>query len=472
MAHINALTQPVTGQENINRIRPTPTSENLNQSLQITDPTKIVKTQNQNIHPDRHVNQQSQNLDSNFEKFLSVLRNTPQLSQTFTELFFSRMGNLVNSGIGENLTQEIARFLELIKMSPAELLEMLRGQQGQNLKFTGPFFDVLRQLVNSNAPTDLKIAILDFLRKYDSLTSSQHILNNILANLKNIASNIPASQSALLNGMIEKLSQEEMMGNNPKNLEILKNEIMPFLARYISMTKDLGAVRNLIAILTLNVARYEAGTKESFIQALRELTSYSEMSKFMRGMSVDDLAALLAKAGQNRGNELVDRLISIIARGMGGEAGAQSKAVFQNIVTSILINESVYMPLLHFTLPANVSGGMFFSELWIDPNAEKEGGEEGGGGKAVKLLVKFDIRDVGFFESIILLQNKSVDMELYYPEKYKEREIEMKDALTEIMARNELSFRSLFLARVEKPKTITEVFPKIYERRNAINVAV
>jgi len=157
---------------------------------------------------------------------------------------------------------------------------------------------------------------------------------------------------------------------------------------------------------------------------------------------------------------------------MGGEAGAQSKAVFQNIVTSILINESVYMPLLHFTLPANVSGGMFFSELWIDPNAEKEGGEEGGGGKAVKLLVKFDIRDVGFFESIILLQNKSVDMELYYPEKYKEREIEMKDALTEIMARNELSFRSLFLARVEKPKTITEVFPKIYERRNAINVAV
>ena len=114
---------------------------------------------------------------------------------------------------------------------------------------------------------------------------------------------------------------------------------------------------------------------------------------------------------------------------------------------------------------------MFFSELWIDPNAN-QGSEDEEEGRAVKLLVKFDIRNVGFFETIILMQNKTVEMALFYPEKYKEREIEMKDALTEIMARNDLSFKSLFLAQCEKPKTISEVFPKIFERRNAINVAI
>ena len=471
MANILNVPPPTAGQENINRIRPQSAPENLlNQVYQVTDPTKIVKTQNQNVHPDRQPGQPPTNLDSNFEKFLSMLRNTPMLSQSYTELFFSKLGNLVTSGMGENITNEIAKFLELIKMNDQQLLTMLKGQQGQTQKFSGPFFDVLRQLVNSNVPNDFKVTILDFLRKFDSLTSSNHIMNNITANLKGIAASIPQSQSAQLEAMIQKLSGEQMVGNNPHNLQMLKNEIFPFLANYVSTTKDLGAVRSLIAMLTLNVARYETGSMENFTQSLRELVSYSELSRVLKGVSVENLADQLIKTGQNKGNELVDRLISIIAKGMGGEAGLQSKAVFANIVSSILINESVYMPLIHLTIPADVNGGMFFSELWIDPNADQ--GVEGEEGRAIKILVKFDIRNVGYFETIILSQNKAVEMALFYPEKYKDREIEIKEALTGIMAKNELTFKSLFLAKCEKPKSISEVFPKIYDRRNAIDVAI
>jgi hypothetical protein len=486
MANVTALMQPVTGQENINKIRPQAPSENLNQAHQVTDPTKIVKTQNQSVFQDRQQGQVPLNLDSNFEKFISMLKNTPNLSQSLAEFFFSKTGNVVTSGISENFTQEIMKFLELIKVDEKQLLEMLRGQQGQNMRFSGPFFDILRQIMNSSnnnanmnaninsnmsVSNDLKLTILNFLKQFDSLTSSNHTLNNIVSNLRNLSVSIPATQGDILSQITDKLSMEQMVGNNPKNLEILKNEIMPFLSKYISATKDLGAVRNLIAILTLNIAKYESGSKDTFIQSLRELVSFSEVGKYVRGATVEDLAAQLIKAGQIRGNELIDRFISIIAKGMSGESGFQSKAVFQNIVSSILINESVYMPLLHLIIPANLSGGMFFSELWIDPNAgENAGGEDGA--SPVKLLVKFDIRDVGFFESIIYANNKIVDMELYYPEKYKDRENEMRIALTEIMAKNELTFRSLFLAKVEKPKSITEVFPQIYDRRNAINVTV
>ena len=471
MANVLNVTQPQAGQENLSRMRPQVVPENLNQIHQVIDPSKVVKPQNPNVYQDRQAGQYSPNLDSNFDKFLNALRNTPMLSQTYTEVFFSKLANLINSGLGENFTQEIAKFMELIKMSDTDLLAMLKGQQGQNLKFSGPFFDVLRQIVNSNAPNDLKLTILDFLRKYDSMTSSNHIMKNIIANLKNIASVVPAQQGTQLAAMIEKLSLEQTMGNNPQNLAMLKNDIMPFLANYVSATKDLGVVREIIAILTLNIARYEAGAKDTFMQSLRELTSYSELAKVMKDVNIDVFAAQLARAGQNMGNELVDKLISIISKGMSGDAGLSSKAVFQNMASSILLNESVYMPLLHYTMPANVNGVMFFSELWVDPNAEK-GVEGEEGGRAVKVLVKFDIRDVGFFETIILTQNKSVEMQLFYPEKYKDREIEMKDALTEIMARNGLSFKTLFLAQVETPRSISEVFPKIYDRRNAVNVTV
>ena len=471
MANVLNVTQPVTGQENMARVRPQTAPESLNQVYQVTDPTKIVKTQDQNVYQDRQANQQAANLDSNFDKFLGALRNSPMMSQLYTELFFSKMGNLVNSGIGENFTKEIAQFLELIKMSDAELLSMLKGQQGQSLKFSGPFFDVLRQIISSDSSNDLKLTILDFLRKYDSLTSSNHIMKNIVANLRNIAASIPPSQGSQLAAMAEKLSQAPVMGNDPQNLAVLKNDVMPFLANYVSGTKDLGVVRDIIAILTLNIARYETGSKDVFMQSLRELASYSELSKVMKGVNIDLFAAQLAKAGQNSGNELVDKLISIIARGMDGEAGLSSRGVFHNMMSSILLNESVYMPLLHYTLPADVNGTMFFSELWVDPNAEK-GVEGEKDGRAVKVLVKFDIKGVGFFETIILTQNRVVEMQLFYPEKYTDREYEMKDALTEIMARNGLSFKSLLLAKVEAPKSISEVFPKIYERRNAVNVAV
>jgi len=380
------------------------------------------------------------------------------------------MGNLVSSGMGENFAQEVAKFLELMKMNEGQLLEMLKGQQGQSLKFSGPFFDVLRQLVNSNGPLDLKFTILDFLKKYDSLTSSDHILKNIMSNLKNIASSMPKTHAEHLLSMLEKLSSREMMGNNPQNLEVLKNDILPFLSKYISVTKDMGSIRDLTAILTLNIAKYESGTKESFMQALRSLMSYSEVAKIMKGVTVEQLAVRLAIMGQNQGNELIDKLISIIARGMSGDAGFQNKAIFQNILTSALLNESVYMPLIHYTLPANVNGGMFFSELWIDPDAGNNGSESGE--RAIKLLVKFDIKEVGFFETIILAQNKNIDMELYYPEKYTGFENNMKDALTDIMARNSYTFRSLYLAKCEAPKSISEVFPKIYEGRNAVNVTV
>ncbi len=56
---------------------------------------------------------------------------------------------------------------------------------------------------------------------------------------------------------------------------------------------------------------------------------------------------------------------------MRGEAGAQSKGVFQNILQALLVSESVYMPLLHAMIPAEVAGKLFYSEVWVDPDAEE-----------------------------------------------------------------------------------------------------
>ncbi|MPM56816.1 hypothetical protein SDC9_103631 [bioreactor metagenome] len=162
-------------------------------------------------------------------------------------------------------------------------------------------------------------------------------------------------------------------------------------------------------------------------------------------------------------------------KGIKGEAGYENVDVFKNILTSMLLNESVYMPFVHIMLPMNVDNSMMFSEIWIDPDDEKKQGSSQGSSKEerkAKILVKFDIKDVGFFDLIILHQNARVDMQIFCPEKVIKIDKTIKTGLKEILERNGLAVSTISVEKSNSPISISEVFPKIYERKNTVNVRV
>lgn len=440
-----------------------------NQLHNVADPNRVPKTQDQNVNADRNPNENALNLDSNFDKFLQALKNLTELTDTYGEMFFSKLGAQVNAGLDADFTAALAKYMELMQLSPEELLSMLQNQKDGAVKFTGPFFDLLRTLSKDTGSMELKNAIADFLRRYDSLTSTEHVLSNVISNLKNIANNIPFSKASELNTLIAKLISSHPNGENEANLNILKEEIMPFLSRYVEGTKDFGTARTTMGMLTLNVARYEAGGKEAFVQSFLTLMGFGEMGRHLPGV---DMGALLERLMNQRGNSqaLMDQFVEILQKGMEGAAGTESKAIFQNMMSSMLLNESVYMPLLHLVIPAEVDGRQFFSEIWVDP--DDENAKQNGGGRAIKMLIKFDIKELGFFEMILLSQDGKLDMELFYPEGLAAMEKDIAQDIVQIVARNNLDFRTLALGKCAAPKSISEVFPKLYERRNAINVTI
>ncbi len=65
-----------------------------------------------------------------------------------------------------------------------------------------------------------------------------------------------------------------------------------------------------------------------------------------------------------------------------------------------------------------------------------------------------------------------MDMYLSYPEALADKEKEIQGALEVIMAQNGISFRSLILEKAAEPISISQAFPKIFERKNAVNVTV
>lgn len=470
MVDLLKVTTPLTGQESLGRTKlNSPREDNI---LSIPDPSKVTKTNSQSVYSERQAGQFSPNLKSNFEEFLQLMRSTPDMTEGFSKIFFTRLGSIVNSGMGQGISEEMSTYMDMLKMTEPELLNFVKEGQGAAVKFNGVFFDMLRYLLKGNVSNDLKGSILDFLRKYDSLTGGNHILNNMVSNLKNVAVRIPQSVSTQLSTLVDKLVISPENGANEKNVDILKNEIVPLLAKYMSRARDFGPVRDIISMFVLNLARYEMGTKESFSQSFRTLVGYAEVQSQLEGVPMADLEQfMLSNKVPEAAHATVDKLIQVITKGVNGEAGYENKQIFQNILNSALVNESVYMPLVHIMLPADINGKLFFSEMWVDPNHEQGNKREGGQG-FVKMLIKFDIKDLGYFEMILLAQGDKVDMELLYPERLEPLQNKIREELQVIMERNDLSFQSLFLGKCEEPKSISQVFPKIYEGRNVVNVTI
>ena len=122
-------------------------------------------------------------------------------------------------------------------------------------------------------------------------------------------------------------------------------------------------------------------------------------------------------------------------------------------------------------VPANIDGRTMFSEIWVDPK-HKEKNDKGQKEECKRLLVKFDIKDLGFFDLIITQRKNGVDLQLYYPEALKQKEDIIKKDIAGIMEKNGLPLKNFALGLSFKKKTIEEVFPQIYERINMINVKI
>ena len=155
---------------------------------------------------------------------------------------------------------------------------------------------------------------------------------------------------------------------------------------------------------------------------------------------------------------------------MKGEAGVENKEQFVNIMRSVLVNESVYMPVMHVMLPVILDGVPMFSEMWVDP--DEESGNPGTKERGVKLLIKFDMKDVGFFDMMLYYEKGKIDMLIHYPEELAGHESDIRENIRKIMRKNDLELEYLGVEQGKAPIPVHTAFPKILERRNSINVTV
>jgi hypothetical protein len=461
-------------------------------SVKITPPTPGGDTNIQNIvdpdrvtRPDGQEGQQGSGdaansfaarFDSNFMTFVQRLRGAQDLPELFLTVLQGQQVE-VSSGIRSGFAEEMSRFLEFIRMDEGELLNFLHNQAQSGSRFTGALFQMLRNAFSATNSELTKNDILQFARRFGDYSSTEHIEDNLVRMTDEMTEALPGKWSDQLTEVLAKLENGVAAGDRAGNLKLLREQVFPLVSKYVSLTHDHGLARNLLSAMTLDVARYENGSEEGLLQAFRHLASGEVLPKEIAELPDSELLRMLKETDfykSSEANTFAERMAHVTHRALQGEAGVNTQDAFHNIMNAVLINESVYMPLQHIMLPLNWNGNLMFSEMWVDPDAERDGGKNGknGSGPVQRILIKMDIRSIGAFDVLIQNRSEGVSMLVTCPKNVAEFTPQVTQSLRNILARNGLKVEQVQVAEQHRPLTVSEVFPKLFERMSGVNVKV
>lgn len=477
MPDLLGVTNPVPGQDNSNINRSLPVSPNDTRIQNAPDLNRVTRSDNRTERQDTgDTGSQALRYDSNFASFLQRLANTPDMRESLTTLFAMYEGKVVSSGIEEGLAAEMGALLNMLKMDEGALNKFLGSQLANGARFSGALFNILREAFASGNSEAVRSNILQFLKKYSDYSSSDHIQGNLLRNLTRLTRAIPASYGSQLLPMVSELEERMNSGDRTGALKLLQSKILTFMANYTTKTNDMGLSRTLTSMLALDVSRYENGSEDSLLQAFHQLISSPGLREKLGGLSDEALLKLLhntsfAKASDS--DQFAAQLAKAAQSAFQSGAGKEVQEAFRNIVSAFLVNESVHMPLNHILLPLEWDGKMAFSEMWVDPDAE-ENLKRGRGERenVLRFLFKIDIQSLGFFDMVLTCQGERVDVQVFCPERVAPFSQLVEGELQRILTDNGLTANAVQVRQMERPLTISGVFPRIFEGENSINVKI
>ncbi len=200
----------------------------------------------------------------------------------------------------------------------------------------------------------------------------------------------------------------------------------------------------------------------------------------LKELNPDDILKAMNASGNDskeagRVNSFASRLAELANHALKGEGGVEQQDAFRNILSSILINESVYMPLNHIMLPLEWNDRLMFSEIWIDPDEDKDNPNRdysGDGPPPLRLLIKMDVEGLGAFDLMLNAKGKDVALQLACPPSVADLAGKMSEKMTDILERNGFQPGLVSVTAMSRPVTVSEVFPKIFERKTGVNVKI
>ena len=322
-------------------------------------------------------------------------------------------------GLQQGIAQEMAQLLEMLQVDAEGFRQLFMEQvQGGN-RFSGPLFSLLRQTYGSLSGDHVRQSILEFAKRYSDFSSTAHIGRNMTSLLQQITERLPRSWQDNMNQLLAQLENGLAFRQPGGQSEAASGGDHPLLGSYVERTHDMGPLREMLNRLVLDVARYENGSEGQLLQffpadgGVQRAAQGSQPAGRQRHFE--------AAAGENdftraAGSRFAEGLAHAASQALRGLYGHEVQESFAELVRALLIQESVYMPLNHMLFPVEWQGKMMYSEMWVDPDAE----EQGGSGQEQDHKVQFSLQAgsgvSGLSGDCPVLRQDQVEMQIYGPD--------------------------------------------------------
>lgn len=406
--------------------------------------------------------------DGNFQSFLQKLGDTPSFAEGFNQLLLS-----FNPSAGGEIPAELDALMQLLPKGESELAALVKSQLSGTSRFTGELFGQLREAYAQSPSKGAKSDILNFLRRFNDYTSAPRVARSMLRTLGQLARAVPREDSAALQPLTEQLAQHLESGDRAGALKLLQNKLLPFLTDFSDSHPDMRLPNTLISIFKPMASRYEGGSEEGLLQAFRQLSEHTALRPHFAHLSAGELLELVRDSEYARAAEN-DRFAAQLAEtadwAMKGKGGGEPRKLFRQLVSNLLLNKSVYLPLEHAVIPLEWNGKRVVSELWLDPDADKGQNPESAKDRLLRFLLHMDIPGLGPFDLIFTSRGDEVDMQLACPASVVPFSERIHRELTRILEDNGLKMNAMQIKKWEKPLALTEAFPKIARGSTGVNI--
>ena len=501
MANILQVTTPNLNTDNRNILNPQdPRGNAANQAVHNpTDPTRGVRADGQQ---GGHTGSTSQdalfspiNYESNYGAFIKGLGEHGELAALLENVLFTDLTK--TKDIKQNEVGSLVEKLLLsMKMdSPEEITDFLQNQREVQARFTGPFFNQLRAMLAQNSSNRLQELALRFLKGYNDYSSGAHLLQQMRSLTSDIGQLLYRSYREEFQELLNGMNWAAENGDTLQNMAVINQRLIPFLASYISATHDYGPIREATMLLIFHAVRYQNGEENNLLKLFGDMTGNKSFTRMFKGDVDESLKELLQSASrqvqrptegisswliankedypnaENKSaiSDFADGMANLLLKGANGQAGLENVQQFYSIINGMLLNESVYMPLLHFLLPFQYEGNNVMSEMWVDPDAKRDSDE---GGRKIKLFLKFDIQGLGKFELLMIMQDRETRLQLMVPPQLAKEDKKIHTEVADILKRNGFRFSQLLVRERVRDRRIDEVFPEMREKERTINVRI
>jgi len=143
-----------------------------------------------------------------------------------------------------------------------------------------------------------------------------------------------------------------------------------------------------------------------------------------------------------------------------------------NLLQSLINAPGVFTPLSHYVIPLQIGETKAFGELWVDNDEKNAAAKQSGEKKNYHLFLTFDVETMGRFEADLYASGQEINLSFLYPNGFADEAYGLKEKIVRIAADTGYFIKDFRTAPLKEPHNLTQVFPRILERRTGLDVRV